>query len=266
MEQTYENRELLLVSEYEIPGYDQEALALNCRGRKCNTNIRTVSSAETSLGGLRNDGLRAARGDVIVQWDDDCYSSQDRLAVQLEAFRQDPTVPVLFKRELLFSASTDTACIRTCEGTSVHGSIMHPRLHAKRREPVYYPMDAQGEDSVFLGAWGDNNVMIDNDPALLTSIEHGHNTWPVAHHLREFAAPWGVGQWHLGEFHANYLRILLQKYTFIRTNHRMTYGVWQKYPDFRFEGLDAGLLDGALRSHSAQIKQRQSPKGSRIRQ
>jgi glycosyltransferase involved in cell wall biosynthesis len=79
LEQTYENRELLIVAD----GEDVRDLVPN------DERIRLVHIEEgRRIGDKRNFGAALARGEIIAHWDDDDWSGPGRLADQVDRMVQ----------------------------------------------------------------------------------------------------------------------------------------------------------------------------------
>jgi O-antigen biosynthesis protein len=71
--QDYPRRELVIV-------YDDEA---DLPAGIDDHNIRTIRATQASVGGKRNEGVRAARGEIIAHWDDDDWYAAQRLSRQV---------------------------------------------------------------------------------------------------------------------------------------------------------------------------------------
>jgi glycosyltransferase involved in cell wall biosynthesis len=169
-------------------------------------NVRVVAvQSKKSLGELRNIGLDKAHGNVVTQWDDDDHYREDRMALQVEAWKQNPGSPVLLQYQLCYDWGSDTAAVRFFDNTGIHGSILHPKTDAR------YPHQGKEEDSVFLGNWP-GFTMLANDPAVYVRFAHPGSTWDAQHTLRHFGQEWARGQWWLGDQHRAYLRQVLALY------------------------------------------------------
>src|SRR5579862_4912910 len=80
--QTYPMKELLIVGDGLSRSRQQRLLRL--ARRFGNAEIRCLFPAgRHTLGALRNIGLKAARGDVLCQWDDDDLRHPDCLRIQM---------------------------------------------------------------------------------------------------------------------------------------------------------------------------------------
>lgn len=169
-------------------------------------NVRVVAvQSKKSLGELRNIGLDQAHGDLLIQWDSDDYYREDRMALQIEVWRQKPEAPVLLRYQLCYDWGTDTAAVRFFDHTAIHGSILHPKTDAR------YPHQGKEEDTAFLGNWPDHAV-VSNDPAMYVRFAHATSTWDAQHTLRHFGQEWAKGQWWLGDRHRAYLKDVLGLY------------------------------------------------------
>jgi glycosyltransferase involved in cell wall biosynthesis len=80
-EQTYPNRELVIVTDGEASFRSALTHYVEDLGI---AGVRLIDPGSTglTLGALRNISLDAAHGDILCQWDDDDYSHPERLAVQ----------------------------------------------------------------------------------------------------------------------------------------------------------------------------------------
>jgi glycosyltransferase involved in cell wall biosynthesis len=79
LEQTYPNRELVIVSAQPNSPLEQHVAGLN------NPAIRFVQSPPVALGELRNRSVEAANGRLLCTWDDDDLYAPNRIERQLAA-------------------------------------------------------------------------------------------------------------------------------------------------------------------------------------
>jgi glycosyltransferase involved in cell wall biosynthesis len=134
-----------------------------------------------SLGRWRQQGVEAARGDLVAIWDDDDRSAPDRL-----------------RRQLLAMGDAD-ACVLSrvtleCGACGWSGPSHERRwecsMLARRAALPPYQDITRGEDTrvlLDLEAAGGRVVTLD-DPGLYLKRWHGGNTWDVQHNAHLFAA------------------------------------------------------------------------------
>jgi len=173
---------------------------------KSEGNVRVIAvQSKKTLGELRNIGLEQGQGDLVIQWDDDDYYREDRMAMQVEVWKVNPQVPVLLNYQLCYDWGSDTAAVRFFDHMGIHGSILHPKTDAR------YPHQGKEEDSVFLTNW-EGYSGVANDPRIYVRLAHPSSTWDAQHTLRHFGQEWAKGQWWLGDSHREYLREVLGHY------------------------------------------------------
>ncbi len=163
--QTYENRELIIVSDSE-----------ECRPYgQVPDNVRFVliEDPKAVLGDMRNVAVDKAHGQLVAQWDDDDWSHPDRLKNQIEALLANAHDSVVLSRVTLNWKHNKQMVseVRGWECTVVAW---------KERMPGY-PSLAKGEDTPVTDAM--SSLWIDR-PDLYTYRFHGNNTWDEAHHAR----------------------------------------------------------------------------------
>lgn len=159
--QTYGNRELVIVNEGE-PFYVADE------------RVREVAvSPGKKLGELRNVGLLAASGDLVMQWDDDDWHGCRRIANQVEH-----GWPNILANEIVLNCLTGEARVvsakRWRQG-GFPGTILHPRSTHVRYKPM-----AKSEDTVFASRFPDLRPL-DNSPLDYVRRYHGANTWHEEH-------------------------------------------------------------------------------------
>ncbi len=133
-----------------------------------------------SLGELRNAAIDNARGDYLVQWDDDDYSHPSRLLWQVEHTR--PGMASIFKYEVHCDLTTqqptfvNNGGVTRCGGFA--GTMMWPRKAACR-----FPAIGKHEDTEFVLALKQECGLdvLSNDPLMYCRFYHGHNTWSHTH-------------------------------------------------------------------------------------
>ena len=134
LDQTYTNKELVIINDgpYEL--------------RIGHPSVREILIREPQkkiLGELRNLGIEEARGDWIIQWDDDDYHHPHRILFQMAHRRPDKAV-VLLKQLRVDITKGEIICVQ-CDDGGIAGTILHPA-----KTDVRYPIEAQGEDRQFL--------------------------------------------------------------------------------------------------------------------
>jgi glycosyltransferase involved in cell wall biosynthesis len=177
LRQTYPNKELVVVDDGTADL--TSVLAAVPAGEL--TYIKLEKRPENVLGRLRNMTLEAARGEFLLQWDDDDWIHPERMQRQVDVLLQG------------YDACT------------LHGSLMHLDTPAFFRHPYIgylpdgwpgsimhradpsarYPEERKAEDSVYLKHW--LNKRYTQLPGSMAYLHircfHGKNTWDQKHFL-----------------------------------------------------------------------------------
>lgn len=126
----------------------------------------------TTLGDLRNIGLEQARGELVIQWDDDDWHHPQRMEIQARHWR--PGAAVLLRRQYRYSLVGGHVILHEAPA-GIHGTILHERAIAAR-----YPSLRKEEDTLFLKSFPER-VVVDAPASLYIRLYHGQNTWDEAH-------------------------------------------------------------------------------------
>ena len=136
-----------------------------------------------TLGELRNVAMEEARGEYVMQWDDDDWYHPHRMQMQLDAigFRG----AVLLRRWYIFDQLTGKSYISFDRPGGWEGSVLMLRSAALA---IRYPHTSKGEDSQFMARFNTRyRVKRINYPWLYTYVIHGGNTWDRQHFERILA-------------------------------------------------------------------------------
>ena len=172
--QDYPARELVIVchDDGDLPGpIDDPA-------------IRVVRSAETSLGGLRNAALGAARGAIVVHWDDDDWHGRRRLSRQAAPILQgvaditglNDTLFLSLDRGEFWQASSELYARLFVENVA-GGSMMFRRALWEPTGP--YPLISLREDAEWLERAVQGGARLCRLPGRddYVYVRHDRNTW-----------------------------------------------------------------------------------------
>lgn len=189
MDQTYPNKELVIVTDADgvyrsaiedyIKQLDAAEIRLICLEGKYN------------LGALRNKAIEAAKGEFIMQWDDDDLYHPLRIQLQYECLMREKAQACLLSDQLsFFSANKEmfwVDWISHFQDAPTHqvfpGSILAVK-DARFRYPESGQYSAQGEDSVFLEQYIDSGKIarLSGQGYIYVYRYHGNNTFPQEHH------------------------------------------------------------------------------------
>jgi glycosyltransferase involved in cell wall biosynthesis len=167
--QTYRHRELVIVDDGTDPIGDLVPDDPTIRYIRLDGRLRT--------GAKRNAACRAARGEIIVHWDDDDWSAPDRVEVQVRALLE-TGADVCGLRDLLFyepSADRGWRYRYPAAGRAwVAGGTMCYRRSLW--EAQGFPDVRQGEDTQFV--WGNRSLRVHaiDRADLYTATIHAANT------------------------------------------------------------------------------------------
>lgn len=170
---------------------EKELVVINDGGKsflRCNDpavrEIRLRKSSTITLGDLRNVGLANARGELVIQWDDDDWHHPKRIEVQVASWEKGTAV--LLGEQIRYSFVHGIGFLYR-KRTGIEGTILHERL-AKLR----YPSVVRGEDTRFLAHFRGRRIVEYPEP-LYVRFFHRANTWGVSHIMR------GLERTHLPE-------------------------------------------------------------------
>jgi len=185
LRQTYAPRELVVVLDRGDAATREAFLAhVDSIARE---DIRLVEPpAKLTLGALRNASIAHARGELLLQWDDDELMHPDRVATQVALLRESGDDALCLEEVLHYFPATRTLhCInfRKTLARAMPGSLL-----MRRGLPVAYPETGpqaeRGEDTALavqlhaLCRFG----AAPGHAHLYVYQSHGANTWSDEHH------------------------------------------------------------------------------------
>jgi len=180
--QKYECKELIIVSSDTNEAYSQIIESHH----SSNTSIKYFpldGSRKLTLGELRNFSISKATGDFMCNWDDDDWSHEKRLEIQVrQAVRNSKKASVLAYC-LIHDAINNRSYLSR--------PFFHPATILFHRclidKQTLYPSQNLQEDlEFFLKLNAKNAVMPIIDPSLYVYVFHGGNTWNSSHFTRFF--------------------------------------------------------------------------------
>ena len=167
LSQTYRRTELLIIST----GEEFKAAP--------NIHVLYASHART-LGELRNLGIENARGEYVIQWDDDDWHHPERISEQMKLAGDSHTCCVLssqLRYNLLSTLSGERVYRRGIDGTILHA----------QSTPYRYVSVRKGEDAKFFSQFRVKRILRTRSE-LYVRLYHGTNTWD-AHHIMKSLLP-----------------------------------------------------------------------------
>lgn len=172
--QTYENRELTIAVDRQ--NYEAVSALVSAAGIG-GASLFAVD-ADLTLGDCRNMAIARARGEILIQWDDDDLYDPLRIAVSVAALTRPPTAAALLARWLVWWPARGLAAI---SGRRLwEGSIALWREHA-----LAYPSMARGEDTFVTECIAKSCEIATVDaPLLYIYVVNGNNTFDMEHHER----------------------------------------------------------------------------------
>jgi len=186
LRQDYPNRELIIVytDENDLPGMIDAPM------------VRTLHSAQTTIGGKREDGTRASNGEIIVHWDDDDWYSPERLRLQAEPIIRG-LADITGLNDFLFMTvpagdfwSVSRALFARMFAENVAGGTLMFRREVWQHSGPY-PAISLREDAMFLAASLRGGARLCRLSARehYIYVRHDHNTWRF--HEGSFLQPSG---------------------------------------------------------------------------
>lgn len=211
LKQTYTHAELLIVNDGPYRLDIQHPAIREVTPRP--SEYQLDPSARLPLGELRNIGLDQARGDYIIQWDDDDYHHPHRILYQMAHMPRTKTpAAVVLCRQMRVSLVGKREAFNVEDINGIAGTV----IHSRGGSPAYPRTVSKGEDTDFLKCFGDNVVLLDNDsdvwpgPALYVRVYHGRNTWDEAHVMGGEGS--FTGSWGMNADEREYLKMVLAEY------------------------------------------------------
>ncbi len=172
LNQTYQNRELVVLYEADDPGTRDYLATLT------EPSIRPVevpAAPRLRLGALRNLSLQASLGHYVAQWDDDDWHAPTRLESQVCAIRSFGGMGCVLDRWVIFDMESDTAFLS--ESRAWEGSLV-----AERSAMPLYADLCRGEDTpVIERLVAEGKLVFLLNPFLYAYVYHGGNTWERVH-------------------------------------------------------------------------------------
>lgn len=159
---------------------DRELLILNT-GKSLNIRspfVReiTLNQRNLTLGDLRNIAIREAKGEYIIQWDDDDWSHPNRCIDQFEAFSDGINDCCLLTNQIRCNFLTGIS-FYFHNKFGIPGTILH-----RTDCPFEYPSWERSEDANFHEKF--RHMKKIDDPNLYCRFYHGKNTWNEKHIMR----------------------------------------------------------------------------------
>lgn len=172
LRQTYTNRELVILDDGPDPVADVVPDDPRIR-------YEGLVGRRRSLGTKRNLACEAARGDLILHWDDDDWMADDRVALQVEALLRDGADASGLDRLLFLQPEGPTAWEYRYIGLRrpwlAGGTLCYTR-EAWRRHP--FPDVKAGEDTRFVWSRAVRRAVALPDPSFYVALIHAGNTSP----------------------------------------------------------------------------------------
>ena len=154
LQQTYPNKELIIVNA--IPESPRGPLLVTNREHPQIYERKILPRSDETIGSLRNLGHSWATGDWVCQWDDDDFSSPERLAAQMACRNGD--------RPVLLSCQIRVNMVRSFIFYHMRpGGIPRTALVPRRVHTFAYDNTSESEDGRALEkAFGRDYVVLDN--------------------------------------------------------------------------------------------------------
>jgi Glycosyl transferase family 2 len=149
-------------------------------------NIHVLNpTPKLTLGELRNEAIKRARGEYFCQWDDDDWYHNERLSRQYEACVSNCREASALTNWLIFDELDGSAYFS-------HFRLWEGSLFCRRdvvTTEVCYPSERRNEDSVFINMLMARGYIFPLVAAgLYIYTAHESNTWPREHFRTMFAA------------------------------------------------------------------------------
>ncbi len=178
--QIYSNKELVIVYESD----DEETIQLLKNYNEADIlKIEIPIQPKLTLGALRNIAIRECNGTYFTQWDDDDYSSKDRIKEQYQWLKNTNKKACLLKRWLLFDETTSLGYISF--DIDIIGGGENTILCEKAfimEHKNFYPELIKGEDTPFIQYLKkQNEITLLDEPRLYIYSATNCNTWERQH-------------------------------------------------------------------------------------
>lgn len=183
LRQSYPNKELVIVYDED----DDETRELHRMSKDDRVKFHVNVHGKVPLGALRNQAVRHARGEFVIQWDDDDEYHPDRVLYQMKHCFANGRKASTLERWLIKDDVTGKKYMshaRRRAGTEAgwEGSLLAPRNFLTG---FPYPSLSKGEDSVVIQELcRRNQIESMKMPHLYTYHLHGKNTYDRDHGLR----------------------------------------------------------------------------------
>jgi glycosyltransferase involved in cell wall biosynthesis len=197
LDQTYPNRELVIVNEG--PASYQNEISQIVDGRPdVKKHFFLVKKGDYTLGGLRNISVALCTGDLWMQWDDDDFNAPERIATQYSFLAKNKQASVCFLGDQLHYYYSNNHLYwdnwKWYDGGNqdkyslIPGTIMAYKKGFQYKYPSSGSFARAAEDSVLTNQYSDekpNEIVILSEFGYLHIYSfHGTNVWDEEHHLQ----------------------------------------------------------------------------------
>lgn len=180
--QTHASRELVVVHDGD-PAFDGAVRRLAERAG-VDARVERVEPGST-LGELRNRSVALARGEVVIQWDDDDRQHPERIARAVDALVREGADFAFLVDQLHWFAGEGTLYWEDWSSEAFPLDFVQGTLAARRACMPAYPAARRGEDTALcrtIAASGARIARMRDAGWSSVYTFHGANTWPATHH------------------------------------------------------------------------------------
>lgn len=196
--QTYPNRELVIVDDGDraedghasgdqaTDGLPRWADVARGDGESAPMQYLRVP-AGTSIGAKRNAAVKAARGDLLLCWDDDDWHGPERIERQIEPMVAGRAGVTALGRSLFYHVESDQfwTCSAEIHVRMFYQNVIGGTLAFRRsdwRDSGGFPASSMAEDASFLRRLLARNVVLErvSGENLFVYVRHGANSWRFA--------------------------------------------------------------------------------------
>lgn len=176
--QTYNNKELIVV----YSGNDSD-IPIELKQDKSVTI--SMYPLEKTLGEARNESIRLANGEYVVQWDDDDINHPDRLSFQIKWMLDRVSVISIFNQQYHKMNNKVFLEKRKIKEQSIHSGWPGTVMARKNIVKDIYPKERIEEDTNGLKKIDEmiDVISLENQKWYYMYVYHGNNTWGLTHNM-----------------------------------------------------------------------------------